>query len=163
VTDAQDATLLARYRKTFEKGDYTGFLEALLFCCWNSVALPDWVATIAIRQAHDAFDRESTGAGKHGNWRAKAGALNVDQIRAQMAHWHLRARHRHGKSYVSDLAALQGYGTPVAEGGPNVVTRDEIFAFISGQLAGTPFRGSKEAIEESYSRVKRAGGLPSQD
>lgn len=147
---------MERLSAVFAAGDYTAFLEALTLCVWNERPLPGWIADIVMRQAEEAFAASSTGPGRQGNWRAKLLAKRIDDQRADLARFHLRARRRKGRVHVSDLGRLYGYGTQVPEyGGVNIVTRDDIFKFISSQLRGTPAQGTPNAIEDSYKRVNR--------
>jgi hypothetical protein len=154
---------LARHQRTFEQGNYTGLMEALLPCCCHDLPLPKWVYEQVIKQAYDTFARGSRDKGKHGNWLVKLKALQVDRVRAGMVHAHLRpgARGKQvGRGFVSKLAAVYDYGAPSPKhGGARIVTRNDIFKFVSTQLAGTPARGSAGAIKESYEKVKREGGL----
>ena len=105
------------------------------------------------KQTFDRGDYYGLVAGRRGNWRAKLKGTLIDQRRHSMAEKHLRARHRQGRNYVSELAVDCGYGKPTP-GGANIVTRDDIFAFVSKELRGEPERGSPENIEESYNRFK---------
>jgi hypothetical protein len=100
------------YRTEFEKGDYQAFFEALLLCCWSSVPLPEWVYTLVIQQAEDAFNKHAIGPGRTGNWRSQLNRLQIDRHRANIVEMHLRCRRRFGRHYVSWMAALDGYGTP---------------------------------------------------
>jgi hypothetical protein len=153
ATEAWFADELANYKQTFDRGDYYGFTAALSLCRDNNKPLPKWVWDIVIQQAMDAFNQGNTGPGRHGNWRAKLKGTLIDQRRHSMVERHLRARHRQGRNYVSELAVDCGYGKPTP-GGANIVTRDDIFAFVSKELRGEPERGSPENIEESYNRFK---------
>lgn len=86
--------ILDGYRAEFEQGDYQGFFEAVLLCCWNSIPLPEWVCTLVIQQAEDAFNKRATGRGRTGNWRSQLNRLQIDRYRANHVDMHLRARRR---------------------------------------------------------------------
>jgi hypothetical protein len=150
---------LPRLRQQFERGDYSAFMEGLLFCCWNAQPLPDWIAIIVIDQAEDVFAKASTGPGRHGNWSARDAALQIETMRAGMADFHLRARQRRGRFFVSELARVFGYGREIPGDSVNIVTRTDVFEFVSQQLKGKPAQGSPAAIEAAYkaSRRKRGG------
>ena len=83
--------ILDDYRAEFEQGDYHGFFEALLLCCWNSIPLPGWVCTLVIQQAEDAFNKRATGRGRTGNWRSQLNRLQIDRYRANHVDMHLRS------------------------------------------------------------------------
>jgi hypothetical protein len=91
--------ILDEYRAEFEQGDYQGFFEALLLCCWNSIPLQ--VCTLVIQQAEDAFNKRATGRGRTGNWRSQLNRLQIDRYRANVVEMHLRCRRRFGRQYVS--------------------------------------------------------------
>lgn len=146
----------ARLKAEFNRADYSAFLEVLHLCRWNHWTLPDWAAAIVIQQAEDVFMKSSTGPGKHGNWRASFTAKQVDDHRADLAEFHLTARRRQGRVYVSDLGHLYGYGVNEPVGcSVNIVTRQDIFEFVSRELRGTPAQGSARSVEDSYKRVRR--------
>ena len=138
---------LDNYRTEFEKGDYRAFFEALLFCCWNSIPLPEWVYTLVIQQAEDAFNKHSTGPGRAGNWRSRLNRFQIDRYRANAVEMHLRCRRRFGRRYVSWMAALDGYGTP-SDKHPreNIVTLQDIVEFLTKKFRGTPYQGGEGAI-----------------
>jgi hypothetical protein len=149
---------LPRLHRQFERADYFAFMEGLLWCCRNAHPLPDWIATIVIGQAEDVFAKGSRDRGKHGNWRATYNALQIDSTRAGMANLHLRARQRRGRLYVSALAKMYGYGREIP-GDPvyNIVTRDDVFGFVSRELKGKPARGTPDAVKASYKASRRKG------
>ena len=153
--DNSFAREMNKHKRTFERGDYHGFVKALLLCYCDR-PLPEWVADEAIRAAEYTFAHGSTGRGKHGNWRKKRAALKVDQKRFDLVDFHMRARRRSGKSHVSEVARLYGYGKPTPGGSYNIVTREDIFAFVSECLRGKPERGSPEAIKSSYRAILRS-------
>jgi len=143
------------YRTEFEKGDYQAFFEALLLCCWSSLPLPEWVYTLVIQQAEDAFNKRATGPGRTGNWRSQLNRLQIDRYRANLVEMHLRCRRRFGRHYVSWMAALDGYGTPSTEHpNENVVTLQDILEFLSKKFQGTPYQGGWQTIEKSYKKMK---------
>ncbi len=80
---------LARLHGEFRQGDYSAFMEALLLCCWNQRALPEWLATVVIEQSEATFAKNATGHGRQGNWRAALHAKQVDDHRANMVALHL--------------------------------------------------------------------------
>jgi hypothetical protein len=141
---------LAGCRTEFERGDYEAFLDALRLCCLNSVPLPEWVYTLVIQQADDAFNH-STGRGRIGNWRNRLKQFQIDRYRANTIKTHLMFRHRFGRGYVSVLAKLEGYGKPSDKHpNENAVTLDDILKHLSKQSQGTPFRGSVGEWRASY-------------
>jgi hypothetical protein len=138
----------------FEQGDYEAFIEALLFCCGNSVPLPEWICAVVIEQANKAFDKQSTGRGRIGNWRNQLKRLQIDRTRANTIKMHLSARRRHGHGYISAMAALDGYGTPSNKHpNENAVTLEDILKAVSKQFKGTPFRGTAGEMRASYKAV----------
>jgi hypothetical protein len=136
------ADALARYRRTFDQGDYTGVTKALVLCLRNHRPLPDWLADVVIQQACYFFNHGNRGRGKHGGWVKSRAAIEIHRWRFHLADWHLKARRKKGKDYVSELACLYEYGTPT-QGGENIVTRKDIFEFVSLQLKGDPAQGSR--------------------
>jgi hypothetical protein len=145
---------LERHQQTFEKGDYFGLLEALKLCCWNKWPLPDWVSKVVIRQAEDVFLQGSSGPGKHGNWRARREAIEINRRRPGLVAIHRQALRKKGRHYVSGLAFHCGYGKPTGAE-ENIATLDDIFEYVSKQVRGTPARGSADAVRNSYFAVKR--------
>jgi hypothetical protein len=147
--------ILDGYRAEFEQGDYQGFFEALLWCCWNSFPLPEWVSTLVIQQAEDAFNKRATGRGRTGNWRSQLNRLQIDRYRANHVDMHLRVRRRFGRQYVSWMAAVDGYGTPSDKHpSENAVTLQDILEFLSKKFRGTPFQGGAGAIAKSYKKMR---------
>jgi len=146
--------LLDEYRTEFEQGDYQAFFEALLFCRWNSIPLPEWVFTLVIQQAEVAFNKHSTGPGRAGNWRSQLNRLQIDRYRANTVEMHLRCRRRVGRHYVSWMAAMDGYGTPSDNPSENVVSLQDILEFLSRTFRGTPYQGGERAMEKSYKKIK---------
>jgi len=128
-------------------------MEALLLCCWNDRPLPEWVAAIVIRQAEETYEHGSRGPGRHGNWRAVYNQLQIHRRRADLVEMHMQARRQQGRSYVSPLGRVYGYGNPT-KGGENIVTRKDIFDFVSSQLRKSPARGEPPAIAASYRLMK---------
>jgi hypothetical protein len=147
----------ARLQDEFSRADYSAFLQVLHLCFENKVPLPEWAAAVVIQQAEDVFRQSSRGRGKHGNWRASYNAKQINNRRAELAAFHLQARRRQGRVYVSDLGRLYGYGVNKPAGSSfNIVSREDVFEFISKELRGTPAQGTARAIKDSYERVKRA-------
>ncbi|MPZ38500.1 MAG: hypothetical protein GEU95_10590 [Rhizobiales bacterium] len=139
-----------------QRGDYSAFMEALLLCTWNERPLPDWVANQVVQQAEKQYSLSGTrGPGKQGNWQAAYDQKRIDDRRANLAEFHLNARSRRGRGHVSELATLYGYGKP-SSGGANVVTKADVFGFVSKELRGTPAQGAAGAVEESYEKVMKA-------
>ena len=145
---------LPRLHQQFERRDYMAFMEGLLLCCLNAHPLPDWIAAIVINQAEDVFAKSATGPGRQGNWRAKDGALQIETRRAMLADFHLRARRQQGRFFTSWLGRIFGYGRPIPGDSVNIVTRADVFKFVSQQLMGKTAKGSPDAIEESYNAWK---------
>jgi hypothetical protein len=147
--------ILDDYRAEFEQGDYQGFFEALLLCCWSSIPLPEWVYKLVIQHAEDAFNKRATSRGRTGNWRSRLNRLHIDRYRANMVEMHLRFRRRFGRHHVSCMAALDGYGTPSDNHpGENVVTLQDILGFLAKEFQGTPYQGGSGAIAKSYKKMK---------
>ena len=147
--------ILDDYRAEFEQGDYQGFFEALLLCCWSSVPLPEWVYALVIQQAEDAFNKRATGRGRTGNWRSQLNRLQIDRYRANVVEMHLRCRRRFGRHYLSGMAALDGYGTPSDKHpSENVVTLQDILEFLAKKFQGTPYQGGSGAIAKSYKKMR---------
>ena len=148
--------ILDGYRAEFEEGDYQGFFEALLLCCWNSFPLPEWVSTLVIQQAEDAFNKRATGRGRTGNWRSQLNRLQIDRYRANHVDIHLRCRRQFGRHHVSWMAAMDGYGTPSDKHpSENAVTLQDILEFLSKKFRGTPFQGGAGAIAKSYKKNEK--------
>src|SRR5262249_60181613 len=109
---------LERLRQAFEKGDYLCFLEALHLCHLNKLAPPDWAWTVVMDQA----EKSSL------NWWAKYKNIQKDKKRADLVEFHLIARRKRGRIFVSEAAAIYGYGKLIPDDdGRNIVTRNDIF------------------------------------
>ncbi len=146
------------FRRRFEQGDYSAFMQGLLVCCRNDYPLPDWIASVVISQAETVFADGSTGPGKHGNWRAMDAAIQIEKIRADMVAFHLGARQKRGRAFVSAIAKVFEYGREISAISVNIVTRNDVFEYVSRKLRGTPARGSAAAIEASYKESRRKPG-----
>ena len=147
---------LQRLHSEFKRQDYLAFFKGLLLCVDNRQPLADWIADVVVRQA-EAASVQSFGLGRHGNWPAAYKAKYIDDSRASLAKFHLRARRKKGRHYVSELGKLYSYGKPAPQyGGVHIVTRDDVFKFLHEHLRGKPEQGSPAAIEASYKK-RRSG------
>jgi hypothetical protein len=145
---------MADRKSRFDGGDYAAFMEALLMCTESKRPLEEWIAQIVVEHAEYVFAHRSTARGRHGNWRKIQQQVEIDRQRGLLAKWHMDARRKKGRGYVSELGRLYGYGKPL-EDGTNVVTPDDVFEHVSRTLRGKPARGSKEQVEDSYQRIIR--------
>ena len=149
---------LTRLHDEFRRGDYSAFMEALLLCCWNQHALPEWLATVVIEQSEATFAKNATGHGRQGNRHAALHAKQVDDHRANMV-----ALAPIGAGAKRTDLRLRN-GTAVRLRAPDqhpgnsfrVVKRSDSSEFVSKYLRGTPARGSPRAIEDSYKKIMRA-------
>ena len=147
---------MRRLRLRFEQGDYAAFMEALRLCIWRGRPLPDWVATQAISNAEAVWEM-STGPGTQGNWRAVRASLQRDERRFDLVNDHLRACRPEGRRHASELALACGYGKPDPKRPSiRIVTKADIYAFVSEELKGTPAQGSPRAVQDSYNKVRKA-------
>ena len=120
--------------------------------------MPEWVYTLVIRQAEDAFNKHSTGPGRTGNWRSQLTRLQIDRHRANTIEMHLRCRRRFGRHYVSWMAAMDGYGTPSDKHpNENAVTLDDILEAVSKELQGTRYQGTAGEMRASFKAAKGHG------
>lgn len=142
-----------RLESDFAKGSYPAFMEALLLHVENNQPLPQWISEVVIKQAEAEWLNGKIGPGRHGNWPATDKALNIHKWRAELAVFHLNARQKTGKKYISELGRIFGYGREDPDSALHIVTRDDVFEFVSNSLRGTPAQGSAEQIKESHKLV----------
>lgn len=123
---------LDEYRVQFERGDYTGAVQAVRLCAFNELPLPEWAATEADAAIQFYFRKGGAdGRGKKGGFVAQYRRDKMHRRRHQVA-LHELARRDHG---------LGG-------------TRADAFERASARLAGTTAQGSADAIEESFNAIQ---------
>ena len=149
--------MLDGYRAEFEKGEYQSFLAALLLCCENAVPLPEWVYTLVIRQAEEAFDKHATGPGRTGNWRSQLNRMQIDRHRAAMVQMHLNFRERFGRHYISPMAAIEATASRRTSIRAKMPSRSKTSLRPCRRSYGYGFQGEPGEMRASYKAVKGHG------
>lgn len=143
-----------------ETGSHLALLEALGHCLKNNVQAPAWVLAGA-RQSLVQFvrgDRRKSG-------RAAAGLSRDRQTLVHFSRWDLvcecREAREHYKTEFEALRALPGTRARAEARRIKVIVHqmgrnlEDLFAYVSSLVRGTPIAGSPETIRASYKRVQR--------